>query len=270
MSRAVPHGRCLDGVLVCDPDAYLQGGACIPDLPYDDKVVEAATWVRAALADHRGQYECGEAPSVGVDPVVLAADMARAFRIQDGKKRFLDDAVAHANAGCHGCIKRGSGVFVEAVHARKGVRCRLLEGLRYIIWLCLGVLVMGVALYVVSQHRARQRQAELDMEELVVRLRTGALASRSNAGYLVVDYVKEDWRDMYAPAMVDAAVEILRGDARLRVKKKLVHGVERRVIEWLEHSAVNSPAPSRPATPGSSTPRPHTHVGNAQSLYPTL
>lgn len=259
-SIAVPHGRCLDGELVCDADAYMVDMACVPDVPYDTKVEEAAVWVRGVLADYRGRYDCGEVPNVALDPKALAADMARTFRISDNPKPFFDDAVAHANGACNGCIKRGSGVFVEAVHGRKSLRCRVSEGLRYVIWLCLGVVVTATALYGVSHQRAQRRQAELELEEVVTRLRNGALASRQGAGYLVVDYVKEEWRDVYASAMVDEAVEILRGDARLRVKKKLVHGVERRVIEWLD---INSPAPSRPATPSQQAPA-------TPSLYPSL
>lgn len=50
------HGQCIGEQLRCDFDAYAsEGGAsCIRDVPYDDKVGQAATWLVGALAIARG------------------------------------------------------------------------------------------------------------------------------------------------------------------------------------------------------------------------
>lgn len=52
----VRHGQCIGEQLRCDFDAYAsEGGAsCIRDVPYDDKVGQAATWLVGALAIARG------------------------------------------------------------------------------------------------------------------------------------------------------------------------------------------------------------------------
>lgn len=67
------------------------------------------------------------------------------FRIDEGKKRFLDEAAIKANEHCGGCVKRLNDdhgrplLMVDVAMARKGLVCRVTEGLTYLAWLLVGM-----------------------------------------------------------------------------------------------------------------------------------
>lgn len=75
----------------------------------------------------------------------MTTTLGTQFRIDEGKKRFLDEAVIKANELCGGCVKRLNDdhgrplLMVDVSKARKGFVCRFTEGLTYLAWLLVGM-----------------------------------------------------------------------------------------------------------------------------------